>query len=75
MNTAQMQVMQYMEEMLSQEDVHLLEAWKMIEPYVMDALKDGHEPVSFIYPGMTRHIGGTYKVAIYEDDEGPLTDE
>ena len=40
MNTAQMQVMQYMEEMLRQEDVHLYEAWKMIEVYVLDALED-----------------------------------
>ncbi len=39
-NSKQIQVLEYMSEYLSEEDVHVLEAWKMVENYVLDSLEE-----------------------------------
>ena len=40
MNESQKHMIEYMKEVIAQEDVYFLEAWKAVELYVLDALKE-----------------------------------
>jgi hypothetical protein len=43
MNAAQKHMLEYMQEVVNQEDVYFFEAWKQVENFVMDALCDSTE--------------------------------
>lgn len=43
MNQTQKDLLEYMQEVLHQEDVHFSEAWETVKFYVMDALSSEEE--------------------------------